>query len=92
VPLRHRYRFLDNPEGPSFTTTVCPKFSPMGEFFNNTAHSNMFYGLRVHPEYYPRNNPCQGFGGIFAQAPAVFNTFTAYKNGLKAAIGTQVGC
>lgn len=38
---------LKNPEGPSTTTTVCPKFTPMGEFTNNTAHSNMFYGWVV---------------------------------------------
>jgi hypothetical protein len=25
---------------------------------NNTAHSNMFYGLRVHPEFYPLASPC----------------------------------
>ncbi len=39
-------RLLKNPEGPSFTTSVCPKFTPLGLFQNNTAHSNMFYGLR----------------------------------------------
>ncbi|GFH20734.1 uncharacterized protein HaLaN_17904 [Haematococcus lacustris] len=32
------------------TTTVCPKFQPLGEFYNNKAHSNKFYGLRIHPE------------------------------------------
>ncbi len=48
------FRLLDNPEGPSFTTSVCPKFTPLGEFSNNAAHSNMFYGLRIHPEYYPK--------------------------------------
>ena len=38
------YQLLDNPSGPSFTTTVCPKFNPMGQFSNNLVHSNMFYG------------------------------------------------
>lgn len=47
-------RLLDHPEGPSYTTSVCPKFTPLGRFENNVAHSNMFYGLRVHPEYYPK--------------------------------------
>ena len=41
--------------GPSYTTSVCPKFTQLGEFRNNTAHSNMFYGLRIYPEYFPRN-------------------------------------
>jgi hypothetical protein len=27
----------------------------MGIFKDNVGHSNRFYGLRVHPEYYPRN-------------------------------------
>jgi hypothetical protein len=27
----------------------------MGEFSNNAAHSNLYYGLRIFPEYYPRN-------------------------------------
>lgn len=86
-------RLLDHPEGPSFTTTVCPKFNPLGEFSNNHAHSNLFYGLRVHPEYYPRHNPCQAFtsGTTFQQVPAVFRGTVAYKNGVKGAIATQVG-
>lgn len=91
---------LQNPEGPSYTNTVCPKHTPMGEFFNNTAHSNMFYGLRVHPEYYPREDPCAWNtpdyantyeNGRFTQTRAVFNGLTAYKNGMKGAIMTQVG-
>ena len=85
------YRLLDNPEGPSFTTTVCPKFTQMVQFSNNTAHSNMFYGLRIHPEYYPRNDPCKGFSGTFAQTPAIFTGLTAYKNGMKGFVGTQMG-
>ncbi|PNH00239.1 Fibrocystin-L, partial [Tetrabaena socialis] len=63
------YRFLDNPEGPSFTRSVCPKFTPLGAFTNNSAHSNIFYGLRVHPEYYPKQDPCNS--GTFVQMPAV---------------------
>ncbi|EFJ47178.1 hypothetical protein VOLCADRAFT_92358 [Volvox carteri f. nagariensis] len=85
------YRMLDNPEGPSYTTTICPKFTPLLEFTNNTAHSSMFYGLRIHPEFYPRNVPCNGFSGTFEQVPAVFNGLVAYKNGMKGAVGTQVG-
>ncbi|KAG2491954.1 hypothetical protein HYH03_009686 [Edaphochlamys debaryana] len=87
------YRLLDHPEGPSFNTTICPKFQPILEFSNNTAHGNMFYGLRIHPEYYPRNDPCNGFSQYypFEQTPAVFNGLVAYKNGIKGAVGTQCG-
>ncbi|KAG2496270.1 hypothetical protein HYH03_005503 [Edaphochlamys debaryana] len=87
------YRMLDNPEGPSYTTKVCPKFMQMLEFSNNTAHGNMFYGLRIHPEYYPRNSPCNGFSSWqpFEQTPAVFNGLRSYKNGMKGVICTQCG-
>ncbi|EFJ47175.1 hypothetical protein VOLCADRAFT_92352 [Volvox carteri f. nagariensis] len=85
------YRMLDYPDGPSATTTICPKFTPLLEFTNNTAHSNQFYGLRIHPEFYPRNVPCTGFSGIFQQVPAVFNGLVAYKNGVKGVVAGQVG-
>lgn len=41
---------------------------------------------RVHPEYYPKNNPC---GGDFVQTAAVFDGLVSYKNGMKGAIATQ---
>ena len=76
------YNLLPNPTGPSATTTICPRFTPLGEFTNNRAHSNMvrtglehpivfltldttlsiptlqFYGLRIHPEFYPSSGFC----------------------------------
>jgi hypothetical protein len=82
------YRLLDFPEGPSFTTNYCPKFVALRRFANNVAHSNMFYGLRIHPEYYPKTNPCDS---TFQQLPAVFDGFIGYKNGVKGAMCTQVG-
>ncbi|KAJ9512732.1 hypothetical protein QJQ45_019041, partial [Haematococcus lacustris] len=88
------YRFLQNPEGPSATGNVCPKYTPMGAFINNTAHSSMFYGLRIHPEYQPMLNPCGSQpdqGGLFQQVPATFDGLVSYKNGMKGAIGTQLG-
>ena len=33
------YNLPNHPGGPSFTTSVCPKNAPLGEFQNNTAHS-----------------------------------------------------
>jgi hypothetical protein len=35
-----------NPNGPSFTTSICPNNDHLGEFFNNTAHSCNSHGLR----------------------------------------------
>jgi hypothetical protein len=81
------YRMLTNPEGPSTTTTSCPKFTPLAAFKDNVAHSNMFYGLRIFPEYYPKVNPCDS---SYNQLPAVFDGLVSYKNGMKCAIATQV--
>ena len=39
------YRILKYPDGPSRTTDYCPSKAPMGEFRNNSAHSNGLYGI-----------------------------------------------
>jgi hypothetical protein len=83
------YRMLNNPEGPSTTTTSCPKFTPLAQFKDNVAHSNMFYGFRIHPEYDPIQRPCDMLNN-FQQVPAVFDGLISYKNGVKGAIATQV--
>ncbi len=58
--------------GPSFTSSVCPKFTPLTMFANNVAHSNDFYGLRIFPEYYPDEFPCN-FASNHS-VPAVFQS------------------
>ena len=63
-----------NPHGPSFTTTVCPNVNPLGEFFNNTVHSNGGMGLRIYPFFHPRT----GCGG--APVPAYFRQLTSFRN------------
>jgi len=80
-------RLLQSPEGPSFTTSMCPKFMPLGEFRGNAAHSNLRYGLRIFPEYYPNSEPCNNNRGT--SVPAIFEGFRGYKNGMKGAIATQ---
>ena len=80
---------LSHPEGPSFTEDVCPKFMPLGSFVSNVAHSNLVYGLRVFPEFYPNTEPCEPGKGD--RSLAVFEGLQSYKNGMKGAIATQVG-
>lgn len=36
----------------------CPENSRVGTFFNNTAHSNGRYGLRIFHNMIPRKDPC----------------------------------
>ena len=39
-------------------TPVCPFSQPLGEFRNNTFHSNNVNGLRIYPGWGPRTDPC----------------------------------
>jgi hypothetical protein len=66
-----------NPHGPSFTTTYCPVGAPLGQFFNNTAHSNGVHGLRLYPAYTPYVDPCDPTSG---PSPQYFHNFTSFRN------------
>jgi hypothetical protein len=52
------YEIKEHPDGPSATEDICPIGNPMGESRNNTAHSNVRFGLRIF-DYYARQNPCE---------------------------------
>jgi hypothetical protein len=57
------------------------------------AHSNQFYGLRIHPEFYSKGGQgdcpcCSGYSLL----PAVFSGLIGYKNGVNCIVATQVGC
>lgn len=67
-----------NPHGPSFTPSYCPVNMPLGEFFNNTAHSSSI-GLRVYPQFFPRTDGCASNGGT--TLPAYFTNSTFFHNG-----------
>ena len=45
--------------GPSFDPNVCPEFTKLGEFVDNTAHSTRKYGLRIFHALIPRTYPCK---------------------------------
>ena len=70
------YRMHDHPDGPSFTESICPKLIPLGEFYNNSAHSFGWFGLWIFPDYFPKSGGCDG---SVAQ-PAVFRKLFAWNN------------
>ncbi len=89
------YALPENPTGPSATTTIWPRRTPLGEFSGNVAHSN-WDGLMVDrgPNkdtlqsettiYNPRTNPAdaQNQYDNTKNPPVVaeFKNFTGYKN------------
>jgi len=82
------YEIKANPDGPSATNDVCPIGNPLGSVYNNTAHSNLFFGLRIF-QFFARQYPCQPIrndsnaNDPWAQnpsIPATFSNFTIYKN------------
>ncbi len=70
------YRLPQNPEGPSFTSSVCPRQLPLGEFTDNSAHSFGWYGIWVFRQYHPS---VSGRCGDNNPAPAYFDRFLAWR-------------
>ena len=94
----------DNPINGSFTPTICPKNSKLGEFRDNTAHSNGKYGLRIFHSLTPRERPCDSWtydnsnplatGAPYPNnpsIPAVFENFVGWSNGEVGAIAESTG-
>uniref|UniRef100_A0AAR2IPV4 Polycystic kidney and hepatic disease 1 (autosomal recessive)-like 1 n=1 Tax=Pygocentrus nattereri TaxID=42514 RepID=A0AAR2IPV4_PYGNA len=71
------YRMLDHPDGPSYDSNICQKRAPLGEFYNNTAHSQGWFGLWIFKEFFPTQ---QGTCGSYTPQPAVFRKFTSWNN------------
>lgn len=67
-----------NPLGPSYTPYYCPSSMPLGEFYNNTAHSSSM-GIRIYPIWLPLANPCAGGG---ATSPQYLVNSTLFHNSL----------
>lgn len=71
------YRLPTHPEGPSATTSVCPRKQRVEEFADNTAHSFGWYGLWVFEFYYPtRTGECSDN----EPAPSYFDRFLSWRN------------
>ncbi|XP_065139309.1 fibrocystin-L-like [Paramisgurnus dabryanus] len=72
---------IDNcPNGPSpYDTHICPNKIPLLEFFNNTVHSQGWYGLWIFQEYFPMQND-NSYSSMSTPAPAVFRRLTSWNN------------
>jgi len=81
------FELPSHPHGPSFTTTVCPVHEHLGEFYNNTAHSNGVHGLRLYPAVLPKLDPC----GADTPFSAYFQNFTSFRNGGHGVFGKKNG-
>ncbi|KAM9839131.1 PKHD1 like 1, tandem duplicate 1 [Aulostomus maculatus] len=81
------YRMHKHPDGPSFDGNICQKRVPLGEFFNNTVHSQGWFGLWIFQDFFPMKN-----GGCHSSIPepAVFRSLTTW-NSEKGAEWVNVG-
>ena len=70
------YRIHERPDGPSYDPNICPQHHPLGEFANNTVHSQGWFGLWIFQRY----TPMEG-GGCHSNTPAVaqFKTLTTWN-------------
>ncbi|KAI4871505.1 hypothetical protein NFI96_027165, partial [Prochilodus magdalenae] len=71
------YRMHDHPDGPSYDANICQKLVPLGEFYNNTVHSQGWFGLWIFQEYFPVQ---KGTCGSTTPQPAVFRRLTSWNN------------
>ncbi|XP_039677098.1 fibrocystin-L-like [Perca fluviatilis] len=70
------YRMHEHPDGPSFDQNICQKRVPLGEFYNNTVHSQGWFGLWIFADFFPVKN-----GACYSQTPepAVFHSLTTWN-------------
>ncbi|XP_041625547.1 fibrocystin-L isoform X2 [Vulpes lagopus] len=70
------YRMNNHPDGPSYDQNICQKRVPLGEFFNNTVHSQGWFGLWIFEEYFPMQT---GSCTSTVPVPAIFNSLTTWN-------------
>uniref|UniRef100_A0A8C5H567 Fibrocystin-L-like n=1 Tax=Gouania willdenowi TaxID=441366 RepID=A0A8C5H567_GOUWI len=69
------YRMHEHPDGPSYDPYICQKKVPLGEFYNNTVHSQGWFGLWIFQDFFPMEN---GACNSRTPVPAVFDSLTAW--------------
>lgn len=70
------YRMNNHPDGPSYDRNICQKRVPLGEFFNNTVHSQGWFGIWIFEEYFPMQT---GSCISTVPVPAIFNSLTTWN-------------
>nr|XP_058131903.1 fibrocystin-L isoform X2 [Dasypus novemcinctus] len=70
------YRMNNHPDGPSYDRNICQKRIPLGEFFNNTVHSQGWFGIWIFEEYFPMQT---GSCTSTVPVPAIFNSLTTWN-------------
>uniref|UniRef100_A0A6I8N1M6 Fibrocystin-L n=1 Tax=Ornithorhynchus anatinus TaxID=9258 RepID=A0A6I8N1M6_ORNAN len=70
------YRMNNHPDGPSHDPHICQKRVPLGEFYNNTVHSQGWFGLWIFEEYFPMQT---GSCTSTIPTPAIFNALTTWN-------------
>ncbi|XP_076824499.1 fibrocystin-L-like isoform X2 [Clavelina lepadiformis] len=69
------YRMHEHPDGPSYTPTVCQQKVELGEFRNNTVHSQGWFGLWIFQTYFPmKGSSCDST----EPSPAKFDSLTTW--------------
>jgi hypothetical protein len=93
------YEIKANPDGPSATNDVCPIGNPLGNVYNNTAHSNKRFGLRIFQQF-ARKYPCSPVRddsnpndpwASNPSSPSTYSQFTIYKNLENGILAEQTG-
>ncbi|KAM5157489.1 fibrocystin-L [Mantella aurantiaca] len=70
------YRMHNNPDGPSYDPNICQKRVPLGEFYNNTVHSQGWFGIWIFEEYFPM---VSGSCDSSTPYPAIFKSLTTWN-------------
>ncbi|XP_069478237.1 fibrocystin-L-like [Ambystoma mexicanum] len=69
------YKMYKQQDMPSYDSNICPERTPLGEFNNNTVHSQGWMGLLISENYYPvQGRSCYG-----NPQPAIFQALTTWN-------------
>ncbi|XP_056378584.1 fibrocystin-L-like [Hyla sarda] len=75
------YRMHDNPDGPSYDPNICQYKVPLGEFYNNTVHSQGWFGIWIFQNYFPMamTDQSQSCYYYYTPSPAIFRSLTTWN-------------